>query len=512
MKTNSLLVPFFFCFLFNKTNAQFAFTRDIKDATQNIRLYYMLVTDANNSIIATRSPDVVPYGGGYLSKFNFRGKLVWSKNYSFFSPYIFNGFKILPAENDGFISIASVQGNFDDYGSVVFKADSNGNTIWIKRLSPNTKKYNIIPLGGVYASNKNIYVINLLVDSGLLIQKLNLMGELLWNRYLLTDSILRVETQFVFATTTQDDGLIISTTTSKLYESRRYNHFYKISKNGDAEWAYEIKQDTDYVSGITATSANDDRLNILYTRNYEYAYSTLNVQTGQSKTYKVGKTIFDLQSYLRNNDLNVFNGLTFPYNGGDIFNVYAFTENKSFVEASQYEIGLTKNISRIELFDSLGRICPDFTIPVSHNIKTEIKLKYTKSSFHFSPSPVKFVAEDTVLNIQDINTVNNICAGKPPSFTNSNVLNNTAKDNLYKLNIFPNPVITKLNMNVDIPLGGIATIDIIDLNGKILKSQSIITVKGKNSITLNMSDILTGLYAVRFSSSYGAIVQKVVKQ
>ncbi|MEP6467588.1 MAG: hypothetical protein ABJB05_14865, partial [Parafilimonas sp.] len=148
MKTTTLLL-LSFCFLLNNTNAQFAYTRDIKDSAENMHMYNLQLTDAGNSIIATTTPDVAAYGGVYLSKFNFRGSLIWSKNYSFFNPYTFFGLKSMATENDGFIAIAAVLKTFDGYGAVIFKADSNGNPVWIKWLKPDQKKYNVIPLGGV---------------------------------------------------------------------------------------------------------------------------------------------------------------------------------------------------------------------------------------------------------------------------------------------------------------------------------------------------------------------------
>jgi len=165
MKTIAVLVLCFICCSFHKANAQFAYTRDIKDSAENLGLYNLLSTTAGNSIIATTTPDVAAYGGVYLSKFNFRGSLMWSKNYSFFDSYTFFGLKSMATENDGFIAIAAVL-KFNGYGAIVFKADSNGNPVWIKWLKPNLKKYNVIPLGGVYANDKSIYVVNIIVDSG----------------------------------------------------------------------------------------------------------------------------------------------------------------------------------------------------------------------------------------------------------------------------------------------------------------------------------------------------------
>jgi len=47
----------------------------------------MAVTEKDNTIIGTTSPDAVPWGGIYLSKLDVRGKLLWAKNYAYSLPY-----------------------------------------------------------------------------------------------------------------------------------------------------------------------------------------------------------------------------------------------------------------------------------------------------------------------------------------------------------------------------------------------------------------------------------------
>ena len=154
----------------------------------------------------------------------------------------FNEIKIIPTENDGFVAIAALQQSFGGYGSVVFKADSNGNIIWAKRLKPDIKKYTTISLGCAYANDMSIYTIHTVIDSGLVIEKLNAKGEFIWNRYLPTVDNRTILSDFAFAVTTPDNGLVISISVSKIYKGEDHNHLLKISKDGDAEWEYSAQQ------------------------------------------------------------------------------------------------------------------------------------------------------------------------------------------------------------------------------------------------------------------------------
>lgn len=509
MKTYTLRFSFLLCLFVSKTSAQFAFKREIKHPEYSVFIDNIIVSDKGNSIVATNEPSQYTSPNIILTKLNYKGSVVWSKVLSLPEYYI-RGTKLAATENNGFIGVASIDKNILSPAVLVFKADSNGNIEWAKHLLPTLKRYAITPLGIAYTKDKGIYIVSYIASRGIYVQKLDINGSSLWNKYLFTDSTTDETSNFAFAIPGSDNGLIISTTSSKWPTDRNYNHIYKFSPNGIPEWEYTTNQASDnYIYAQNAFSSNNGKLNILYHRYGYYNYSVLNPQTGQSETYNIGQTIFDIQSYLRDNSIHSFEGLAFPYLGSSI---YTFIEGFSFIEGSQYKPNFTQYNVRVERFDSLGRTCPDFQIPASQSIKDKINFKFTRSSFHLSKSPVDLIISDTVLISSEYSGITNLCAGKPPEPLSSISSNSFTNKTATHLQIFPNPVKDQLNLLINTGSAEVVKIDITDMQGNILNASFAATVKGKNKININLFGIAAGMYMVRLISSKEVVTQKIIKQ
>lgn len=98
-------------------------------------------------------------------------------------------------------------------------------------------------------------------------------------------------------------------------------------------------------------------------------------------------------------------------------------------------------------------------------------------------------------------------------FTYSKVVsvNNESKvENVFE--VFPNPFNTEFNIVVNATVLGSATVETIDLQGKVLLSKSFNTVNGIN--TLNMTDLANlnaGIYVVKVTVNGQTMVHKLVK-
>jgi|GEM_PF-4150246 len=508
MKTYTLLFPFLLCLLVSKTSAQFAFKRDIKHPEYSVFFNDIIVSDAGNSIVVTNEPSLYTSPNIILTKLNYRGSVVWSKVFSLPAYYI-RGAKLAATENNGFIGFASIDKNILSPASLVFKADSNGNIEWAKHLLPTLKRYAVTPWGIAYTKDRRIYIVSKIASRGIYVQKLDRNGSSLWNKYLFTDSTTEEVSNFAFAIAGSDNGLIISTTSGGLTQ-RFYNHIYKFSANGVPEWEYTTNQASDsYIYAQNAFSSNNGSLNILYSRYGYYNYSVLNPQTGESETYNIGQTIFDIQSYLRDNSIHSFEGLTFPYLGSS---VYTFIKGFSFIEGSGYKPNFTQYNARVERFDSLGRMCPDFQIPVSKSVKEKINFKYTRSSFHLSKPPVDVIISDTVITSKPYSGITNICAGKPPeplqSVLSNELINKAGSD----LQVFPNPVKDQLDLLVNTTSANNSKIIITDLQGNVFKTSFTPLTKGKNKISIDLSNVPAGMYTVRLITSNNVATKKIIKQ
>ncbi|MFZ4670650.1 MAG: choice-of-anchor J domain-containing protein [Flavobacterium sp.] len=90
------------------------------------------------------------------------------------------------------------------------------------------------------------------------------------------------------------------------------------------------------------------------------------------------------------------------------------------------------------------------------------------------------------------------------SFTSN--LSNNQFDLLDSLSVYPVPATTEVNVSLDDAL--LESIEIADLNGRIVKSMKV----NATSTTINVSDLSTGVYMMNIKSDKGNVVKKIVKQ
>ena len=76
-----------------------------------------------------------------------------------------------------------------------------------------------------------------------------------------------------------------------------------------------------------------------------------------------------------------------------------------------------------------------------------------------------------------------------------------------KLNVYPNPSSSTVNISSDVN-AIISTIEMLDLNGRVIKSQKINATEGQISV----SDLATGMYMMKITTDQGVATKKIVKQ
>ena len=74
-----------------------------------------------------------------------------------------------------------------------------------------------------------------------------------------------------------------------------------------------------------------------------------------------------------------------------------------------------------------------------------------------------------------------------------------AKPSSVSLNVFPNPVTDNLNISIDKPLSGTATISILNLMGQVIQTTNVANETSEKVITLNTSYLPKGLYFVQLN-------------
>jgi hypothetical protein len=84
------------------------------------------------------------------------------------------------------------------------------------------------------------------------------------------------------------------------------------------------------------------------------------------------------------------------------------------------------------------------------------------------------------------------------------------KENFTKLNVFPNPASDKLNIAFTLTESQNVKVEILSLNGLLLYTESINSVKGDFNRTINISEYAKGIYLLKLTSDRGTSVRKVV--
>ncbi len=80
-----------------------------------------------------------------------------------------------------------------------------------------------------------------------------------------------------------------------------------------------------------------------------------------------------------------------------------------------------------------------------------------------------------------------------------------------KLNIYPNPATSQLNIFVDHQTGGKADIEIFDIHGKIVKILGVFQIdNGSNRIQSNISEIDAGIYFVKIEIEGKMLIEKLI--
>lgn len=80
------------------------------------------------------------------------------------------------------------------------------------------------------------------------------------------------------------------------------------------------------------------------------------------------------------------------------------------------------------------------------------------------------------------------------------------------LNIFPNPNTGNFNINFVLAQNQNVTVDMINLQGQVVSTQSIKATTGSNSLPVNVSSVAKGIYFVKIQTIDGAITRRVSVQ
>ena len=157
-----------FCWLLFWTGAFCQTTFTVKSESEDdVLLSNMIVTDNNNTVIATTNP-----GTGYskniiLSSFSENGNVLWSNKYSFNNKSYITSAGIVACQNKDLIILTPVINEPDLRGDLLFRLDNRGNVKWSKRIDADVKSYSVSPIGIAESADESIYLVNDIVYYGI---------------------------------------------------------------------------------------------------------------------------------------------------------------------------------------------------------------------------------------------------------------------------------------------------------------------------------------------------------
>jgi hypothetical protein len=85
---------------------------------------------------------------------------------------------------------------------------------------------------------------------------------------------------------------------------------------------------------------------------------------------------------------------------------------------------------------------------------------------------------------------------------------NTSSAKFEEIKLYPNPTNAIINVASTFDYSSDATIDVIDLNGKLLQSSNVNITEGVFEYTLNVSNLTSGMYMIRISTNREVIVER----
>ena len=110
-----------------------------------------------------------------------------------------------------------------------------------------------------------------------------------------------------------------------------------------------------------------------------------------------------------------------------------------------------------------------------------------------------------------INYYRLVSVDKDNKTSNSKIITVKMDVSVSKLNIYPNPVINKLFIEMQSDIRDVVVIKIFDATGKNIRQESRV-IEGNMAFTMNLENIASGVYSLQVTGKNTAAVKRFIKQ
>jgi hypothetical protein len=80
------------------------------------------------------------------------------------------------------------------------------------------------------------------------------------------------------------------------------------------------------------------------------------------------------------------------------------------------------------------------------------------------------------------------------------------------VNLYPNPVNTQLNVDINSPKAGLAQIKLIDATGRVVRAIDMQLQAGNNKTDINMEGLADGVYMIKISNNKGLNFSQTIRK
>jgi hypothetical protein len=449
-------------------------------------------------------------------RINKKGKTVWSKYFSVPGYHAFSAC-LSATKDNGFIAVARLDStNKYGLGLEIFKSDSNGNIQWQKKFISGNNAV-MYPQKIIQAKNGGYYFIHA-EDDFTFLNKLDQNGNLLWFKAF--DPAVTDYGYSIDALAEADDGgamIVIGNAGCEFYCVNL--SLYKFNKNGDPETTLSFLPDfypTSYnISYLKQDTTKKFKIlfkgSVLGASSGKYSYITVQPNEQRANMLTMKDDIFSFQYILRTNKIL---GRT------DLLSQNIALEQNKYINRdlsinASYDYQDENNIHYIytERYDSLGRICPDYTLPRIDSTVSKTHINVYQGFFQ-SVNTLGLSVQSSTLLSSVASTPDIICAGEAPQNI-SQSMSSESNGNLYgqtAIRIFPNPahdyIMLSINSNND---NFLKSIEIIDVVGSIKRTYSGEGFMKKNLQKLELNNLPKGIYFLKVKMNTTEQVLKFIK-
>ncbi|MEO8711466.1 MAG: T9SS type A sorting domain-containing protein [Parafilimonas sp.] len=488
MKKNLLL--FYVCFASNLIYAQTTFTDQLKD--NNFQYSKNLIQATNGDYFITASYD----SGFYVSRVNKTGKILWQKVYGDRSS---DRSLICNDSNTGFVIAGNIyNASLKNYTPAIVKCDHAGNIIWAKSFQFTDNNFYAYPASIIRDSQGNYVVLTVLSSNPdqIRITKFDTTGNIInmigfKNLYTTIFQAFRIN---MFQETSNGNYLIGMSYASATVEGHPMGYLLLVDAKGNiisyksASPVFTNFDNSD--QPISLFKNHDENLLIGYYSKYNgsrtnYFYVVDIKRKINSTTAKlIPYNNFALQRYLK--EINFSSTLSI----GSIINKYSI---------------INFDYSELNKYDSSGRICPGYNLPVYSYDTTSIEFDFGDELTGIKKLSDNITVTDGGIAQRTVNFIKEICSGEAPLLSKNNSSQNAVSATT-SATLFPNPAHNTIT--ISIPSNKQSNVNLFNSNEQLLQSFPVYA----KTVSLHIESYTKGVYIIKISGLEGTSILKFIKE